>query len=246
MPQYHEQKPPHARVKTGRVAGVPNAVEPDPTPMPEPPMVRGEEGREHLDIEATLRDLYQQLYRVEKQTKERFKLTPDDVKKLRESGVDFPFLDDYQQKLERAQKIWIPISLIAGILTTVFSVGVAWTVFMGANATDEEVLKFLDDVMIEHNGGVDPKTKNGTGVVGHHPDIRDAIHENTTKVGEVQASVNHAVEVQRKLDKRSEYQFELGRWQAKVLEAKQKRRKPPKKPPRLDDLERELMLGDYR
>jgi len=161
---------------------------------------------------------------------------------------------DALDEAERVHRWGSVIGWVAGIVVSLFSLGVAYQLFMGANAMDTEVearVHELDvslrDVIKRHNGGVDPhghNPENGK-PYGDHPEMRDAIESNQKAVQQIHeqvAEIEHTTEV---LDKRSEYQFELTRWQARVAEAKRRRRKPPGKPKRLEDLERELMgFGD--
>jgi hypothetical protein len=133
------------------------------------------------------------------------------------------------------------------IIGVIFSGGVAWSVFMGANATDDEVKAAVHDGMAGHNGGthpgeIDPKTHRP---VGDHPELRHAVESNTGAIEDVSKAVDDIKQGQTRLDKRSEYQFELGRWQSAVMEAERQRRKRPAKPERLKQLESDLMLGNY-
>ena len=241
----------------------------DFTPLPddiskEVPMVDGPPGTgRHMDIEGTLWHLVTQNRQLRKALEERserddnitktltdLKLTPEQVELLREANANSKSLVDveaYERKIERAQKWGGWIWGLVGLIGVIFSGGVAYAVFMGANATDDEVERFIHTEITDHNGGshpetVDPDTHEP---IGNHPDIREAVQANTGAVQEVKTEVRKIENTQKKLDKRSEYQFELGRWQTKVIEAERQRRKPPKKPKALDDLERELMLGDY-
>lgn len=176
---------------------------------------------DRLDIEGTLHKLYAGL---------------NEVKKLA-SDVG---LDGIEKKLGRLQKI-------GGLIALVFSAGVGYAIFIDETATDIEVNEAIDRYSIEHNGGVnpdmvDPETHE---LVGHHPELREAVEENTKSLEQISNEVLPRIEsTQRKMDKRTEYQFTFTRWQADVLEAQRQKRKPPAKPQRLEDIERELMLGN--
>lgn len=147
------------------------------------------------------------------------------------------------KKLERRQKWSGPLVWLVSGLAFVFSGGVTWAVFLGANATDDEVVTAVSRAQIEHNGGIDPDSVDPTThkPVGHHPDMRDAIEENGKAIGENMTAIGAQGQLIRKLDKRSEYQFELTLWEQEKASAKKERRKPIKSP-RLGDLERELIL----
>lgn len=275
MSRYSKSKPPHGRTDTGpnpklKAPGAPERIVPDDlTPLPEDisediPMVDGPPGTgRHMDIEGTLWHLVTQNRQLRKALEERserddnltktltdLKLTPEQMELLRQANANsrsLVDLDAYERKIARAQKwggwIWGLLAVVGAI----FSAGVAYSVFMGANATDDEVERFVHDELADHNGGthpetIDPETHEP---IGDHPDMRKAIEANTGAVQEVKQEVGKIEKTQRKLDKRSEYQFELGRWQAEVTEAERRGRKPPRKPNKLDKLESDLMLGNY-
>lgn len=182
-----------------------------------------------LDIPATLSELLR---------------SHDELKQLvlerPHNGGDDDGADALEKKVSRAQSVGTVISWVAAAVALLFSAGVAWAVFLGANATDAEVEAATDQAIIDHNGGIDPAGINPTTgrPYGNHSDMRDAIDSNAKAVREIRSDV-------RKLDKRSEYQFELGRWQSKVTEAERKKHTPPPKPQALEDLERDIMLGQF-
>lgn len=228
---------------TTYIKGRAASAKPRPPIALQPPTVHEPGGGEHLDVDETLRQLHAGLVAITKQ----ITLTPEQVEQLRDSSANLTSADAFEKKVARAQRwggwIWAIVS-IAGVL---FSTGVAWSVFMGANATDDEVAAAISKEAIRHNGGTHPATidEKTARPVGDHPDMRAAITENTRAVSEVKGSVQKIEQSQKKLDKRSEYQFELGRWQSEIEEAKRRHARPPAKPKALKDLEKSLMLGDY-
>ncbi len=120
--------------------------------------------------------------------------------------------------------------VITSVVSVVFSSGVAYSVWIGANASDAEVQQWIGDHDEEELA---------------HPPLRDALGKVETRVEKVEGAVEEVRSLQNRLDKRSEYQFEFSRWQARVLEARRKRRSPPAKPAKLQQLETDLMLGHY-
>lgn len=234
---YSSKHPPHgvSPIPFGRVvvapgAGVPTMIPNEPTPLPEPP-TSGDTGE--LDQEKVLSYLWDRAHREAREKKATIAAELDQV-------------DRFEKRIGRAQKwggwVWGALA----VLGAVFSAGVAWQVFLGATATDDEVEEAVDEAMIEHNGGLDPNAIKSDGErIGHHPDLHYQIDAVETNVGAVKKAVEDVEHMQRKLDKRSEYQFELGVWQARVMEAERKRKPAPPKPDSLSKLERDLMLGDY-
>ena len=163
-------------------------------------------------------------------------------------ALDDAAITQYEKKISRATKwggwVWGLVSTAAFI----FTAGVAYAVFMGANATDAEVEAADKAAIIEHNGGVDPEAvdPNTHKPVGEHPDMQKAIQSNTGAIKAIQEDIlPPIVETQKKLDKRSEYQYELTKWESKKSEARRKRKPAPQKGDRLDQLESELLRGDY-
>ena len=191
---------------------------------------------DHLDVEGTLRDLYTEIHAVKRQTRQFQVQSPLDDS-----------LAEYEKKIGRIQK-WGWIWGVFAFLGTVFSAGVGYAVFLGENATDTEVEQAIEKATKKHNGGIDPQATDPDThePIGQHPDLRKAIESNTKIVKEINDHVLPRIETtQKKMDKRTEYQFEFTRWQARVIEAKREKRRPPRKPTRLDQLETELMLGKY-
>lgn len=144
---------------------------------------------------------------------------------------------------------WTPaLAWIVSAISIIFSVGVAWAVFMGENATDSEVDSAVQKSVIDHNGGVDPKATDFMThePVGHHPDLRRDLEAATKKSTQNETDIEEIKETTCKLDVRSRYQFEFSRWQFKVFEAERKRRRRPGKHPELESLETKLQRGDYR
>lgn len=181
---------------------------------------------EHVDRDAVLTYVWEEMQRISHRSKE-----------AEATGT-------FERKLVRGQTFGTAAAWVLSLFAAVFSAGIAWSVFMGANATDAEVV----GAIVEHNGGLDPRALDDETrqPYGHHPDLRRALKANADAIYQIRHVVMPELEVtQKRLDKRSEYQFELGRWQAAVFEAERRRQRPPAKPERLDELERELMLGNY-
>lgn len=145
-------------------------------------------------------------------------------------------LQTLTHKLQRQQKIWIPVAWFVSIVGIVFSAGMAWAVFVGANATDNEVDEKVKAATSQHNEAALDEL---------HPELVQQVAENSTAIDELQKQTKVVATTQKKLDKRTQYQFEFVRWQAEILEARRQRRAPPKKPKKLDDLETDLMMGNY-
>ncbi len=137
--------------------------------------------------------------------------------------------------LKRRQKIAVPLMWVVGIVGTVFSAGMAWAVFVGENATESEVGTMLEAAMESHNGA--PAED------GPHPEMAKTLEDHGEAIGELKKQTEALGTTQGKLDKRSLYQFEFSRWQAKVIECERnpRCRKPPGKPKKVEDLESELM-----
>jgi len=233
---YSHIKPPHGRMKapsspTPRKpytpVGAPGEILVEHTPIPEAPRT-GDTNR--LDQEAVLQYLWEREKRAEKHRPEE----DDD-------------LERFQKKVARIQK-WGWVWGVFGFIGAVFSLGVAYAVFIGENATDTEVRDAIDEATKAHNGGIDPDAIDPSThePLGSHPDMREAVETNTKALKEVAEEVLPRIEgTQQKMDKRTEYQFEFSRWQADVTERERQHKRPPKKPPRLEQLETELMLGKY-
>jgi hypothetical protein len=136
-----------------------------------------------------------------------------------------------------------PIGWVAGLLVTVFSAGVAWSVFAGATATDSEVHEKVESALRHHNGGVlEFEIDPADGVpYGAHPELRDALQENAKAIKTLtEHQARDAVEDGR-MKKRLKYLYELGRWEAQSLDRERKGLKPSGRPEALDALESELI-----
>lgn len=221
---------------------VPGYMAADVTPIPMQPsaVFVGEGAERHISIEETVRLMAVNLDQMRAVT-------------MATVAMQVPVFDDaaisqYEKKIDRASKwggwVWGAISIVALVFTT----GMGYSVFMGANATDSEVEAADRASIVRHNGGVDPDAIDSEThrPVGEHPDMKEAIESNAKAVREVVEEIlPPMVETQKKLDKRSEYQFELGRWQSDVMEADRANRKAPGKPNKVKDLESDLALGKY-
>lgn len=200
----------------------------------DPVVYAGEGQARHINVEETIR------------------MMAINIAKMRQAPVEPAFneseISQYEKTIKRTSRwggwVWGALSVVG----FVFTAGVAYSVFLGANATDSEVEAADKASIIEHNGGVDPdaidvKTHKP---VGEHPDMQKAIQSNREAVRKIHEDVlPPMIKTQKKLDKRSEYQFELGRWQSDVMEADRAKRKAPGKPDRVKDLESDLALGKY-
>lgn len=206
------------------------------TPVAADPVVYiGEGEARHIDVEQTIRMMA---------------INIGQMKQAAAPGAlpDESAISQYEKKINRASKwggwVWGALS----ILGFIFTAGVTWSVFMGANATDSEVEAADKAAIIEHNGGVDPEAIDVSThkPIGEHPDMQKAIQSNREAVRKIDEEVlPPMIKTQKKLDKRSEYQFELGRWQSDVMEADRAKKKAPPKPDRVRDLESDLALGKY-
>jgi len=222
-------------------ASVPGYIGTDVTPSPVTAAYIGEGESRHMDVEETLRLMAESLDRVRRAT-----MAP--VRTPAGAALDDAAIIQYEKKIAGVTRwggwVWGLVSVVA----LVFTAGIAYAVFMGANATDSEMVAADKASIIKHNGGVDPETIDaGTHKpVGEHPDMQGAIQSNTDAIKTIQEDVlPPLIETQKKLDKRSEYQYELTKWESKKSEARRKRKPTPGKSPRLEELESELLRGNY-
>lgn len=213
--------------------GVPSEIIEDLTPPPPPPPGPGGQG---IDQSAVLHYVWEKLHWAEKIEQERAR-RGDDV------------VEEETTAFERGVRRWhamgtyvVAAFTVAGALV---SGGIAYQMWIGANATDAEVTKAIGEEIRRHNGGrlwsdIDPTTGQP---FGDHPDMRAAIRANEVAVGKMTRALDETASTQRRLDLRSEYLFEHARWQVEVTEAERRGRSAPRKPERLEELERALMLG---
>lgn len=141
-------------------------------------------------------------------------------------------LRSLSRKLRRQQKLWVPVAWVVSLVGMVFSAGMAWAVFAGANATDAEVDVAVENAIKTHNQGA-----------LEHPKMGETLEAHSKEIKGLKGQTKALAETQGRLDRRSLYQFEFSRWQAGVIEcARNKRcRRPPGKPEAVRDLETELM-----
>lgn len=194
----------------------------------------------HLDIEETLREMYLTMQTLQLEVEKKGDSSSGSLQ-------DEDFIASVAKSVSRKNVVGKTLMWIAGVVGTIFSAGMAYSVFIGANATDDEVANAVNGAIIEHNSGRDPHAINGNGdLVGSHPEMRNAINtlqQDTTKVKEDVADIKEA---QKKSDKRSEYQYEFSRWQSEILECDRTRKcKAPKKPDALNKLESDIHLGKF-
>ncbi len=238
----HMAAPPRQPSQPHAVPGfIPSEITPVPAMGPTAVYV-GEGEARHMDVEETIRMMA---------------LNIDRMRRLTVAGgradVQAPLFNEaavlqYEKKISRVNTwgggVWGAVAIVALIFTS----GIAYAVFMGANATDAEVAAADKAAIIEHNGGVDPEAIDAKThrPVGEHPDMQGAIQSNTDAIRTIQEEVlPPIVETQKKLDKRSEYQYELTKHESKKAEARRKRKPAPGKGPRLEALESQLLRGDY-
>jgi hypothetical protein len=161
-------------------------------------------------------------------------------------AMDDESLEGSTARLEKQLSFLQRWGWVFGLAGVLFSAGMGYMMFLGANATDAEVQSVTRKAIIEHNGYVDPRERDpATGIPrGHHPDMRQAIKTNakaTEKLTETQTQQGKSLD---KLDKRSRYQFEYTKWEVKKAECKRQRnctRRDLRKPKALEDLETELI-----
>lgn len=113
------------------VPGAPLPLDPDHTPLPEPPR----EG-DHLDVEATLTQLHGLTHQLLK-------------KQTQPPGVTAELaamVDRYEKQLSPWRKVWMFILGLAAAAAFVFGVGVSYQQFMGGNATKGDI----EDGIKEH------------------------------------------------------------------------------------------------
>lgn len=222
MPQYSKNKPARGRerVSLGEALppGVPGEVEPEPTPIDGLLTPEG-----HVDRDVALQTLIKQNHELRHTLFAVKKASDDEAAQTLSRETS-----SYESGVAKVQRWGKRLGWVAGAVGVIFSVGVSWALWMGANATDAEVEKAIQEIVTEH-------------IIPAHEDAIEFHKKIDGRVKEVEADLSHIDRTQQILDKRSEYQFELGRWQAKSLEAERKRKKPPKKPPVLEELEKELM-----
>jgi len=208
-----------------------------PLEIDQPPMAGNPP---HLDIEATLREMHLSMQMLQMEVEKK---SPSGSASLE----DEEFITSVAKSVSRKNVVGKTLMWAAGIVGTIFSAGMAYTVFLGANATDDEVAEAVHHAIVEHNSGRDPSALNGDGEpIGNHPRMRKTIDKLQEDTAQVKVDVGVIKTAQKKSDKRGEYQYEFSRWQGEILECERTRRcKPPKKPDRLKALESEIHLGKF-
>lgn len=150
-------------------------------------------------------------------------------------------VDAYERHVGLVQR-WGPI---AGVVSVIFSLGVGYALWLGENATKNDVDQAIRNFAVEHNGGIDPTERAADGKpYGHHPDIREKIEKTAEVVEDVKATLKSMESTNARLDKRSRYQFERDRWEQRKNECRIARnctREDLRMPPELERLERELI-----
>ncbi len=165
-----------------------------------------------------------------------------------EAGVDEEdLLESVVKKVAKKWTVGKVLMWIAGSVGTIFSLGMTYALMVGANATDAEVEQAVHEMVIEHNGGIDPKKEGPDGLpVGHHPDIKEDLKEVKNDTESIKLKVDTIETSQNRSEKREKYQFMMSRYQTELIECQRKRGcKAPKKSPELSEIETELLLGNY-
>lgn len=164
------------------------------------------------------------------------------LEKLAGSELSEAQISSFERRVSFLQK-W---GWVLGAIGVIFSAGIAYAVFMGANATDDEVQEEVQRAVFKHNDyvdadAVDPTTHRR---IGHHPDLREAIRTNTEAITALTEAQRVLADTQHKLDKRSRYQYEYTKWEVQKAECRRARnctRRDLKKPELLEQLEAELI-----
>ena len=88
-----------------------------------------------------------------------------------DAGVDEEdFLESVVKKVAKKWTVGKVLMWAAGSIGTVFSLGMTYALMVGANATDAEVDQAVHEMVVQHNGGVDPAKEGPNGLpIGHHP-----------------------------------------------------------------------------
>lgn len=167
----------------------------------------------------TLQDLYEEVGKLQKQ------LPPAE-----ESAA----LHNLSRSLKRQKNLWMPLAWIISGVGIVFSAGMGWAMFAGENATDHEVGKEVKSAITSHSTDLTDAT---------HPDIKTTLTVHGEELKQLKTQTRSMDTTLKRLDLRSLYQFEIGRWQAEVIECERdvRCRRPPRKPPKVKELESELM-----
>ncbi len=214
---------------TGRITPIVPMIE-------SPPMIGNPP---HLNLEQTLREMHVNIQALQVQvSKGPWDSTSSDS--LEENGE---FVASVAKAVSRKITLGKVLMWFVGLIGTVFSLGMAYALFIGENATDTEV----ENSVIIHNDGVDPDGVDENGErYGSHPKMKRATHQLQEDMGQVKVDIGEIKRAQKKSDKRGEYQFEFSRWQAKVMECERTREcKPPSKPAHLERLESDIHLGKF-
>jgi len=192
----------------------------EPAPMVgEPP---------HLDIEETLRQLYRVVHEIKTTQSGEHPPLPE-AKKSYDIGPQTAL----EAQLIRRQKILQVIGWFLGIGVGVFSAGVAYQTFIGANAMDDEVDRAID----QHN------TKH---IPDAHPQISEELNAHKEKIEQIETITKSIEKKQDKIEKLTEYNYEAQKWQVDRLQCSIERcGKKKEKPAKLEKLEEDLRYGRY-
>jgi len=118
---------------------------------------------------------------------------------------------------------WLQAGVAAAV--AIFGAGAGWAAWQGQNATDADVDAAVETLKGAHQ----------------HYEAVDAELRATTQANS--GAIEELSEGQDRLRQLAEYQYEFAQWRAKVEDARARGRRPPGKPPRLEDLEAALLTG---
>lgn len=189
-----------------------NSNYPDPLPtIGDPP---------HLDIESTLRQLHKVVHEINSQKEQG---------RAADTGSQTPM----EIQLLRRQKVLQAAGWFVGAALALFSAGVAYQTFIGANAMDSEVTRAVE-------------VHNALPVPDSHPEISEKLEEHKAEIEKIGKSTTSIQEKQNKIEKLTEYNYEAQKWQVNRLQCSIERcRKKPDKPKKLEKLEEDLRYGRY-
>ena len=196
------------------------------------------------EIAQTLRSINYRLQHLETTAES----TQDVIETAAAHGIEVERREDEAEtsRLEKQLSFLQKWGWVLAAVGFVFTAGVTWAVWGGANATDDEVDAEVHRAIVKHNGYVDPDSVDPVThrPLGEHPDLRAAIQENTKATSKLSDVTTELAKTQEQLDLRSKYQYEYTKWEVRKSECSRKRnctRKDLDKPKSLEDLESELI-----
>lgn len=117
------------------------------------------------------------------------------------------------------------LQAVAAAVVAVFGAGVGFAAWQAQNATDDEL-----------DAAVETLTKSHARYEAMDVELAGATQANADAIEELSKG-------QKRLRRLAEYQYEFAKWRADVEDDRAKGRRPRKKPPRLEQLERALLTG---